>query len=397
MLPRDVAEDTALHTKFPQLADEFKAADGVYVEVLELFTKFAKVVAETPELRDKLVWVLDADGLPRRLHWIFAIGPDGWPYMSTRPEGATSAPVECLNLLLTGQLKELSLELFAIFAKEDGEMVRALMELAEEGMRALELGQGVDIEMDLTGWGDFPPGKRLHRNTFAFRCALASAHALETETPPPRLKCDQKYWGQAWGTSGPSSEFPMGFYDFRRGSQVPLTEHEARAAVNRVGHDERLAQWTASMAKKKELDDTGLATSTKRAKLLEWARGFKHSMVNLKPLWLGRTGCYDGAVHLPSNLVGWVVEELYEKAKQMSEVATRLDATATGSAMQNLILFCKTHGIKPVAKAFETRLDPQASKTDPRREFRLTSDQRNKLFQVRHARNLPAHPARARG
>ena len=58
------------------------------------------------------------------------VGPDGFPHLRSQPDGSTSAPIECANLLLAGQLLTLMLNLFSVMAKETGPEVRTLMELA---------------------------------------------------------------------------------------------------------------------------------------------------------------------------------------------------------------------------------------------------------------------------
>ena len=122
-LPEDVSTNADLHARCPEdVVEKFRAADGAYVPVLRLIVTFVKVVIESPHIRQYVRWVLASDGSEKLLHWIIMIGPDGWPFLKTREDGATSASIECANLMMKGQLKALSLELFAIMAAENSEM-----------------------------------------------------------------------------------------------------------------------------------------------------------------------------------------------------------------------------------------------------------------------------------
>ena len=360
--------------------------------VRDLCTSFVKVVCESPHWREHVMWVRDARLEPRKLHWIFAIGPDGWPFLATREDGATSAPCECVNFLALSQLKVLSLEFFAMFGSENSDLVRALMKLCDDDMKALE-NSVLEIEMDLTGWDDFAPGLRVHPCTLEFI-----------------LKADMKYWTEAWGTASTSCDYPLGWYDFKLRSELSIdaAEHD----FSRVEHEGRTRQWEDAMKQKQLIaQQKALGRAKDKAKatheaLLEWCRERRHSQVKGRPLWLARTGIYDGAgasrararpatasvsapalsiVHLPSNLVGWLVEQIFLIAKKYDEVVGHVDAPNAGSMVGKLISFMNTHGNKPVGRALLKRFeDPPAPKSQ--QCFRLTSDQRNKLW--RHWREL---------
>ena len=115
---------------------------------------------------------------------------------------------------------------------------------------------------------------------------------------------------------------------------MPLEFDDIKEAVRRVQHDERVQQWTECMEQKAVIDQMPSKAqdpaAAKHKKLLDWARERKHSQVKSQPLWIARTGVYDGAVHLPSNLVGWVVEQLFSLAKEFCEVKGRANAPEPG-------------------------------------------------------------------
>ena len=105
--------------------------------------------------------------------------------------------------------------------------------------------------------------------------------------------------------------------------------------------------------------------------LLEWARARRHSQVKGKPLFIARWGCYDGAVHLPSNLVGWLVEEIYSLGIKFQDVAARVDAPHKGSTVGEFISMLEKNHLKPVARALRHRFDdPPAASSQT--TFRLT-------------------------
>jgi hypothetical protein len=104
-LPIDAALCATFRARFPE--DErsrLDALDGVYYDVEALSTAFITLVCETPSLREHLTWLVDEDGRVRALHFVFATCPDGHPFVKAIKDGATSAPVECLNLGKVGHL-----------------------------------------------------------------------------------------------------------------------------------------------------------------------------------------------------------------------------------------------------------------------------------------------------
>lgn len=133
-MPIDVRHDPALAAT----GIDFSKVDGARVPCKVLFVSFVKVVMES-HLRSLVRWFVDKDGELRRNHWLFFIGPDGFPHMSSHPDGSTSAPVECANLMLAGQLMIFLLCVFAVMKKETSEEVHALMWLAQDEMHALQV------------------------------------------------------------------------------------------------------------------------------------------------------------------------------------------------------------------------------------------------------------------
>jgi hypothetical protein len=82
--------------------------DGAYYDVRKLVTEIIKVVVETPTINCHLTWLRDSHEKERVLHFVFAWDPDGHPMLKTVKSGATSAPVELLNLGKSGHLSDLS-------------------------------------------------------------------------------------------------------------------------------------------------------------------------------------------------------------------------------------------------------------------------------------------------
>ena len=108
--------------------------------------------------------------MQRRNHWIFMIGPDGFPHLKSQPDGSTSAPIACANMLLTGQLLAMLLNLFSVMKKENSPEVRALLNLStSEMLEMVELSKpensGIMIDLDLDGDGK----KVAVRHTVEFR------------------------------------------------------------------------------------------------------------------------------------------------------------------------------------------------------------------------------------
>ena len=120
------------------------------------------------------------------------IGPDGFPHLKSQPDGSTSAPIECANMLLTGQLLSMLLNLFSVMKKENSPEVRALLNLStSEMLEMVELSKpensGIMIDLDLDG-----DGKK-----------VAVRHTVEF-----RNKADMKELCELWGTSL-GSKFPF--------------------------------------------------------------------------------------------------------------------------------------------------------------------------------------------
>ena len=184
-------------------------------------------------------------------------------------------------------------------------------------------------------------------------------------------------------------------HDFRRADPFnprehpypPVDEEQQRATIARVSFDNREKQHELSMAKKRELEQekkpggSNYAKSTIEGKHHAWCATQGHSLSRSKPMWLAYKGQYDGAVHLPSNLLRALLFKMFEMAKMFDAVPSRAGSSAEiveGSCVHAFIMYFFAVQNRPIAVAFQNYFDE--SKSDKEKDFRPTSDQRNRIW-----------------
>ena len=363
-------QDPALHARFPDLVDEFKATIGGRQHTEIFICAIVRVVLNAPTLREHLLWVLDSKTMaPRPLHFIFARCPDGHPFIKARKDGATSDPMELVNLDGASQSRAFLNFFYVVLASETSPVAVALSVLLDEELSELHArGDAGDllVHADLP-FGLWGIGRGDADYAFTFE-------VLEKDDTKQKLNNQ--------GTMGSCSRYPLFWHQFTtpRGEYPDTSVLDMQAACKSVSWEERKAQYEDADAARTLLAASGLAPSTVKSKFSNYVASLMHSMTS-SPLFWSQFGQHDGNVHLPANTVANVLEGAFVLAQDL-DASLKLEAASTGdSNTAHFISALRQNLTRCAADAFSARFNPEAQHYETK--FRLGGKERNGVWRAR--------------